>query len=429
MGLWAAAAFAQTGNFPSSTVAARRTFVRVGKQDGETAALLAAVAPLLALELRAASPFAAKLSRFLRSGDGRDEIAARKSWDEIARNASKKYPPALWQLAGRSLDAALSLATVRVLARCDAKWPDNFEEKLAQAVPTLLPPQARALQNGNWGQDGNAVVALSPGSGKTLLGELFLASALAQCAPESARWAVFMVPYVALGRGVMRAARLHFPDGVQVHSWLGNAREEDDGFDLSAGGTHLVIATPERLDAHLRRHPNSWRSLCGVVCDEAHLIGEGERGARLEGLLSRLKVAHAGKSAPRLLLFVGGAGRFHRVSALDWGASHRFQPFRAHRSSFCALEKRWALAMARRTRQKWREGFGRRLFGPVAPAVARDRKLASNAAPRDRRTRKCGTTGPSFLAGARRADSMFVRYAPCEPRTRACDERKMARDH
>lgn len=59
----------------------------------------------------------------------------------------------------------------------------------------------------------------------------------------------------------------------------------------------ILLMTPERLDLALR-HPGVWsrtawvRSVGVCVIDEAQLLGEGHRGARLEGALIRLRLVN-----------------------------------------------------------------------------------------------------------------------------------------
>jgi helicase len=311
LGLWAAAAFAQSGNFPSSTTVVRRTFVRTRGQNADTSALLCALAPVLTSDLRAECEVGARLADFLISGDEKDAISVRTAWKRAVSNASAAFPRELWELAGRGLEKTLALATARVLSESGGNLPDGFAAKISSRVPVLLPPQATALHNGFLSDGGNALAALSPGSGKTLLGELFLAAALGE-ANEKGRWAVFVVPYLALGRGVAAAIGSHFPDEVQVHCWLGNGREAEADFST---GAHLVIATPERLDTFLRRHPQSWNNLRGAVFDEAHGIGDGARGARMEGLLTRLKMGIARQKKLRLLLLSAALGDFSELAS------------------------------------------------------------------------------------------------------------------
>jgi hypothetical protein len=61
----------------------------------------------------------------------------------------------------------------------------------------------------------------------------------------------------------------------------------------------VLIATPEKLDLLLRAHPTWFATVRLVIVDEAHLLQEGERGLRLELLLSNLRREQA---QARLLL-------------------------------------------------------------------------------------------------------------------------------
>ena len=112
------------------------------------------------------------------------------------------------------------------------------------------------------------------------------------------------MPYVSLGRGVVAALRAHCPSAIAVHRWLGGhgAGDEKCRADECA---EIAVVTPERFDALLRARPELWARLRGVVIDEAHTLGDGARGARVEGLIARLR-AHQGN---------GGDGRLMLLSA------------------------------------------------------------------------------------------------------------------
>ena len=65
----------------------------------------------------------------------------------------------------------------------------------------------------------------------------------------------------------------------------------------------IIIATPERFDALMRLRPDLLPWIRCVVFDEAHLIGNDQRGVRLEGLLTRLRLAALrGEQVPRFVL-------------------------------------------------------------------------------------------------------------------------------
>src|SRR5207248_9983042 len=125
---------------------------------------------------------------------------------------------------------------------------------------------------------------LPTSTGKTLISELCLAAALegqpgADC---------YITPYVATGRQVASTLQRHLPPNHRVHTLVGGFKIEAD---LVPGSTReWVVATPERFDALLRSFPALRDNLRGVVVDEAHTIENGVRGARLEGILARLRL-------------------------------------------------------------------------------------------------------------------------------------------
>ncbi len=301
-GLWAALAWALGGNFPSASVALKRTFPRLdgrsslvplasgrGWKEGE-AALVAALAPGMAPLVAGDSRFAARVAAGALEDD--DE------WQEELRC---ELPPAWFDGARAAFEGARLLSTHRALdERGGALAGHAWAPILARRMPTLLPPQKVALERGFLSSSGGAVAALPPGTGKTWLGELFLFESLARAGKTPAPLAVFLVPYVALGRGVAAAIKRHARGlGVEVRVWLSG---EEDEAALPDAPT-LVVATPERFDGAWRGEPKLSERLCGVVVDEAHLVSDGARGARLESLVARAQMARV-----RMLLLSAATG-------------------------------------------------------------------------------------------------------------------------
>lgn len=57
-------------------------------------------------------------------------------------------------------------------------------------------------------------------------------------------------------------------------------------------GAHLIVATPEKWDSYTRKQKNVSEALSGyslLLLDEVHCVGDLERGAILECVVSRLK--------------------------------------------------------------------------------------------------------------------------------------------
>ena len=67
--------------------------------------------------------------------------------------------------------------------------------------------------------------------------------------------------------------------------------------------SELLVCTPESFDGLLRHRPELLGAISCVVVDEAHLIGNRDRGIRLEGILTRLRLASVrGDRIPRFVL-------------------------------------------------------------------------------------------------------------------------------
>ena len=76
----------------------------------------------------------------------------------------------------------------------------------------------------------------------------------------------------------------------------------------------IVICTPERLEVMLRNAENhDWaRAVSTYVIDEFHLLGEGERGGRVECLITRLFTACPWSSVIGLSATIGGIAHIRK---------------------------------------------------------------------------------------------------------------------
>lgn len=171
---------------------------------------------------------------------------------------------------------------------------DQLLEELTQAgrphpVFSLLPSQQEALRQAFLDRSKLAIVLQMPTSaGKTLLAEFAIVQTF-DAYREQAR-VVYIVPTRALATQVRRTLA---EDLVPLHinvSAAGSAFEEDPyEVELLASSDGVVVTTPEKLDLMLRVRPDWFNTLRLVVVDEAHLLQDGERGARLELLLANLR--------------------------------------------------------------------------------------------------------------------------------------------
>jgi len=165
-------------------------------------------------------------------------------------------------------------------------------EDAARPLLELLPPQRRALlEDGLLDPAHRAVVVQMPtSSGKTLLAEFRILQAI-NSFPGC--WIAYLVPTRALVNQIaLRLRRDLEPLGLTVESAA--PVQEVDVFEeewlTSADAANVVVTTPEKLDLVIRgakRRPRQ-RPLGLVILDEAHNIGESERGVRAELLLAML---------------------------------------------------------------------------------------------------------------------------------------------
>ena len=146
----------------------------------------------------------------------------------------------------------------------------------------LLPVQSLAVRNGLLDGDDQLVVSATA-TGKTLVGEL----AGIDRALKGKGKLLFLVPLVALANQKHEDFEDRYGDLLDVSIRVGSSRISDDGnrFDPNAD---VIVGTYEGID-HALRTGKDLGDVGTVVIDEVHNLKEGERGHRLDGLISRLK--------------------------------------------------------------------------------------------------------------------------------------------
>ena len=147
--------------------------------------------------------------------------------------------------------------------------------------------------------DRNAIIATPTNSGKSLLSYLLLLNSAIE-----GKTVVLIEPLRALAyekseelRRIAELLKRQSKIKVGVTITTGDYRLNDEFMHSAVaveepGGTgRIVIATPERLDALSRVPENKdWFKKIALVCfDEAHLIGDPNRGATLELLIAFLR--------------------------------------------------------------------------------------------------------------------------------------------
>lgn len=299
----AACAFAMQGNFPSA-VAAIRDIPLESLWTGSEIAACAMANPALPLNLedsRIDGPARAlilAIRRYFLTGLATDRdaawgllgafiLSAQTPWEGVLRRACRTI------LAQHSVLAMSQLLHVAY----GGVFSAYVRNLITAGRYTLLPPQRDLIwRQGFLASNANALVTLPTSTGKTLLAELAIAKSL----EDFGSIAIYVAPYVALGRQVFESLDRHRPDYVDVRGHFGDFNSTPA--PVSPDRRTVLVVTPERLDGILRGDPSLYARLRAVVFDEAHGIENGTRGIRLEGLITRLRLQQANHPGLRLIL-------------------------------------------------------------------------------------------------------------------------------
>ncbi|WP_254279520.1 ATP-dependent DNA helicase [Haloarcula marina] len=177
--------------------------------------------------------------------------------------------------------------------------PDWLPDHLrADGIEELYPPQAEAVDVGvTEGQ--NLVAAIPTASGKTLVAELAMLSAVARGGK-----ALYIVPLRALASEKQAEFEQFEQYGLDVGVSTGNY-ESDGGW---LGDTDIIVATSEKVDSLVRNDAPWLEDLTCVVSDEVHLVDDGNRGPTLEVTLAKLRRLNPDLQTVALSATIGNAG-------------------------------------------------------------------------------------------------------------------------
>lgn len=162
-------------------------------------------------------------------------------------------------------------------------------KKSQSGILELLPSQQNALSQKLLDVYANATVLQMPTSaGKTLLAEfnIIVTKSLRRDAKI-----VYVVPSRALVNQVYYDLKSDLAD-LDIYVEKTSSAIEIDPTEnefLSCDKIDVLVATPEKLDLLIRRKHPSVEDISLFIIDEAHTIGNGQRGARLELLMALLK--------------------------------------------------------------------------------------------------------------------------------------------
>ena len=172
---------------------------------------------------------------------------------------------------------------------------------------SLYPPQEMALKYGLL--EGKSVLMTTPtASGKTLIAMMAIYKAL-----KRNRKAVYLTPLRALASekydDMKVLESLDFGRKIKVMAATGDY--DSPGKELAAAD--VIVLTNEKMDT-LFRHNAEWLDDIGLfVSDEVHLIGDRERGATLEMMLTKIR-----KHYPQLQIVTLSATVANSHEIADW---------------------------------------------------------------------------------------------------------------
>ncbi|MFX1502767.1 MAG: DEAD/DEAH box helicase, partial [Promethearchaeota archaeon] len=147
---------------------------------------------------------------------------------------------------------------------------------------TLRTIQKEAIRKGLFFRKSFLICAPS-GSGKTLIGEVCAINNVFQKFGKS----VYLVPYKALATEKYTHFKKSYSRfGVNVELSIGDYDVDDSKLEKA----DLIVTTYEKCDSVLRNfYDKEWIfDISTIIIDEIHIIGETDRGPRLESLIVRL---------------------------------------------------------------------------------------------------------------------------------------------
>lgn len=299
--LHAAIAHAMYGNFPSAKAAIFDMPEAYFHYSPMRSIALAVLNPVSALATRPEDPIPG-LGNFrhywyhaLRNpnANSRQQFfqSALKVLGEVAIRVASSNDRSL----GLSIEVAMRqgfrLATAN-LYQAAPEVPGWFvQNAITAGTITLLPPQYDLLVRERIAAiGGNSLLTLPTSTGKTLIAEACMAAA-----SVSDGISIYVAPYVAIGEQVKSSLLQKTNQGeIPIVSMFGGFKFDSIG----NGGRAIAVMTPERFDAWLRSAESTLENLRLVVFDEVHIVENGARGARVEGLISRLRLLQ--RRLPRL---------------------------------------------------------------------------------------------------------------------------------
>ena len=166
------------------------------------------------------------------------------------------------------------------LSEIKKELPPEVYTVLEKEITTLTPAQTKAVKAGLFEQK-NLLVCTPTASGKTLIGELAAATAIANNRGK----AVYIVPLKALASEKYKDFKKRYAGLFKVALSIGDT----DKADTYLAQYDFIVCTAEKLDSLIRHHTPWLQHISCIIVDEIHLLNDPSRGPTLEILITLLR--------------------------------------------------------------------------------------------------------------------------------------------
>ena len=154
------------------------------------------------------------------------------------------------------------------------------------SISELWPSQSNALRAGLLKKSAAHFIRMPTSAGKTRVAEIAIVFNLLT---KVGSRCVYIAPYRALAGELEESFLNLFADlGISVSTLLGSY-DVDELQEALITTAELLIVTPEKLDLITRVHPEWLNNVSLFVWDEWQVIGDQDRGAKIELLIARLR--------------------------------------------------------------------------------------------------------------------------------------------
>ncbi|MBP7045198.1 MAG: DEAD/DEAH box helicase [Chloroflexi bacterium] len=238
------------------------------------------------------------LEKFYRDTNRTNSVGRLEQWlltDDIPTDTQGQHINLLAKQIRQRRDVLLSslgrdsetewLASRLVKPQAIDFWTRYLRRLQERGITTFTNEQAGEKNNFEWLRGTNNLLVILPtGSGKTIIGELRTALALAEN-----KQVVWLLPTRALVRQTTLSIRAAFQSLHVTVEELPTTEDPIPLFDEElAGQKHVAITTPERFNALLRANSEAISKVGLVIVDEAQIL-EKTRGTTTEFVLKKVQ--------------------------------------------------------------------------------------------------------------------------------------------